>query len=84
MRGVHAGGVPAVESRFAPHGERLVKKIPPTSVGERRYTEEELALILNRAAERELKKRHERGEKRAAEFAAATEHEEIAGPEPGP
>ena len=30
-----------------------MKKIPPTSVGERRYTEEELALILNRAAERQ-------------------------------
>jgi hypothetical protein len=33
--------------------ERLVKPTPPTSVGERRYTEEELALILNRAAERQ-------------------------------
>jgi hypothetical protein len=30
-----------------------VKKTPTTSVGERRYTEEELALILNRAAERQ-------------------------------
>ena len=30
-----------------------MKKIPPTSVGERRYSEEELALILNRAAERQ-------------------------------
>jgi hypothetical protein len=33
--------------------ERIVKSTPPTSVGERRYTEEELALILNRAAERQ-------------------------------
>ena len=33
--------------------ERLVKPTPTTSVGERRYTEEELALILNRAAERQ-------------------------------
>ena len=30
-----------------------MKKTPTTSVGERRYTEEELALILNRAAERQ-------------------------------
>jgi len=34
-------------------GERVVKPTPGTSVGERRYTEEELALILNRAAERQ-------------------------------
>src|SRR3954470_19358541 len=33
--------------------ERIVKPTLPTSVGERRYTEEELALILNRAAERQ-------------------------------
>jgi hypothetical protein len=33
--------------------ERLAKPVPTASVGERRYTEEELALILNRAAERQ-------------------------------
>jgi hypothetical protein len=33
--------------------DRLVKPTPGTSVGERRFTEEELALILNRAAERQ-------------------------------
>jgi hypothetical protein len=33
--------------------DRLVKPTPTTSVGERRFTEEELALILNRAAERQ-------------------------------
>ena len=31
----------------------LVKPKPPAQIGERRYTEEELALILNRAAERQ-------------------------------
>jgi hypothetical protein len=36
-----------------PDRERLAKPAPATSVGERRYTEEELALILNRAAERQ-------------------------------
>jgi hypothetical protein len=33
--------------------ERLVKPTSSTSIGERRYTEEEMALILNRAAERQ-------------------------------
>ena len=33
--------------------ERAAKPAPATSAGERRYTEEELALILNRAAERQ-------------------------------
>ncbi|HRW61061.1 MAG TPA: DUF1156 domain-containing protein, partial [Defluviicoccus sp.] len=37
-----------------------------------------------RAAQRELKKRHELWEKRKAEFEAATGNEEVAVPEPGP
>jgi hypothetical protein len=36
-----------------PERERLATPAPTRSVGERRYTEEELALILNRAAERQ-------------------------------
>jgi hypothetical protein len=40
-------------SEILPDNERPAKPAPPASVGERRYTEEELALILNRAAERQ-------------------------------
>ncbi|MFL5608378.1 MAG: hypothetical protein ACJ8AD_18130 [Gemmatimonadaceae bacterium] len=42
-----------IPRHFPPDREPLAKPAPTASVGERRYTEEELALILNRAAERQ-------------------------------
>ena len=45
--------MPQIPGPPRPDRERLAKPAPTASVGERRFTEEELALILNRAAERQ-------------------------------
>ncbi len=44
--------MPQIPGSPRSHRDEISKPTPTTSVGERRYTEEELALILNRAAER--------------------------------
>jgi hypothetical protein len=45
--------VPQIPGPPRSDNDPITKPVPATSVGERRYTEEELALILNRAAERQ-------------------------------